>query len=96
MAIGGHGSRHLWFDHESADRVTAEVEASAASLGPEPRPWVFAYPYGAGCPAATAALQRCGFSAAFHARPTASAGPWDLGRVDAEDDDFAAVVAAQP
>jgi peptidoglycan/xylan/chitin deacetylase (PgdA/CDA1 family) len=95
MTIAGHGRRHLWFDHEPEDRVAAEIEASATWLGREPRPWAFAYPYGAGAPAATTALERCGFAAAFHARPTASTGRWDLGRVDAEDEAFAATVAAQ-
>ncbi len=96
MTIGGHGVRHPWFDHEPADRVTAEVEASAGWLAREPRPWAFAYPYGAGSRAATTALERCGFTAAFHARPTASIGRWDLGRIDGEDEDLAAVVAAHP
>ena len=94
MTIGGHGRRHLWLDHEPADRVAAEVASSARWLVAEPQPWAFAYPYGAGSPAARAELERSGFAAAFHARPTASTGRWDLGRFDAEDDAFTAVVAA--
>lgn len=93
MTVGGHGRRHLWLDHEPADLVAGEVEASAAWLAGDPHPWAFAYPYGAGSPAAERALEESRFAAAFHARPTASAGRWDLGRFDAEDGRFAAVVA---
>ncbi|MBA2718357.1 MAG: polysaccharide deacetylase family protein [Chloroflexi bacterium] len=84
MTIGGHGRHHLWLDWEPADRVWAEVADSAAFLADEPKPWSFAYPYGAGHPVAAAALAKAGFSAAFHARTTMATGPFDLGRVDAE------------
>jgi len=93
MTIGGHGRRHLWFDHEPAERVVAEVAASAAFLAAEPRPWTFAYPYGASSPAAIAALAERGFAAAFHAAPRPAIGRFDLGRVDGEDPAFAAIVA---
>jgi peptidoglycan/xylan/chitin deacetylase (PgdA/CDA1 family) len=96
MTMGGHGRRHLWFDHEPDERVTDEIEASAAWLAPEPRPWAFAYPYGAAGPTSSEALERTGFAAAFHARPTlpAPTGRWDLGRVDAEGPELAAALAA--
>jgi peptidoglycan/xylan/chitin deacetylase (PgdA/CDA1 family) len=92
MTIGGHGRRHLWFDWESADRVRAEIADSAAFLASEPGPWAFAYPYGAGHPLATTALEEAGFAAAFHARPQEARGRFDLGRVDAEGDGFAEAV----
>lgn len=85
MTIGGHGRRHLWLDWEPADRVRAEVADSAAFLAGEPKPWSFAYPYGAGHPVAMAALAEAGFSAAFHARTRVATGQFDLGRFDAED-----------
>jgi len=88
MTIGGHGRRHLWFDHAPAEPVAAEIADSAVWLAAEPAPWVFAYPYGASGADAPTLLARAGFGAAFHARPTASTGPWDLGRVDAEDPAF--------
>jgi peptidoglycan/xylan/chitin deacetylase (PgdA/CDA1 family) len=97
MTIGGHGRRHLWFDHEPRDRVVAEIEASASWLSPQPRPWPFAYPYGAGAPVAAEALARLGFAAAFHAaaaRP-APTGRWDLGRVDADGPGLSAALAAR-
>jgi peptidoglycan/xylan/chitin deacetylase (PgdA/CDA1 family) len=92
MTIGGHGRRHLWFDWESADRVRAEIADSAAFLASEPGPWAFAYPYGAGHPLATTALEEAGFAAAFHARPQEARGRFDLGRVDAEGDGLAEAV----
>jgi peptidoglycan/xylan/chitin deacetylase (PgdA/CDA1 family) len=92
MSIGGHGRRHLWLDREPADRVRAEIADSAAFLAPEPRPWAFAYPYGAGHPLATAGLEAAGFAAAFHARPNVAAGRFDLGRVDAEDEGLGAAL----
>jgi peptidoglycan/xylan/chitin deacetylase (PgdA/CDA1 family) len=93
LTIGGHGRRHLWFDHEPAARVVAEVEASAAFLAAEPGPRPFAYPYGASSRAAIAALAEHAFASAFHASPRTARGPFDLGRVDAEDPSFEAVVA---
>ena len=92
LTIGGHGRRHLWFDHEPAARVVDEVAASSAFLGDEPRPWVFAYPYGASSAATTGALADRGFAAAFLASPRAPTGAWDLGRIDAEDPSFEAAV----
>jgi hypothetical protein len=83
MTIGGHGRRHLWFDHASPRRMLAEVAASAAFLAPEPKPWAFAYPYGNGAPDGPTALAAAGFAAAFHASPLPSLGRYDLGRVDA-------------
>ena len=93
LTIGGHGRRHLWFDHEPAARVVGEVEASAAFLAEEPRPWAFAYPYGASSTAATDALAGNGFAAGFHAAPRSASGAFDLGRLDGEDPSFAAIVA---
>jgi peptidoglycan/xylan/chitin deacetylase (PgdA/CDA1 family) len=93
MTIGGHGRRHLWFDHEPTERVASEVAASAAFLAEEPRPWAFAYPYGASSPAATAALRDHGFGAAFHAAPRRATGRFDLGRIDAEESELAAILA---
>lgn len=94
MTIGGHGRRHLWLDWEPADRVGAEIADSAAFLAGEPKPWLFAYPYGAGRPAATAALAAAGFDAAFHARPGAATGRYDLGRIDAEGGGLAVALGA--
>jgi peptidoglycan/xylan/chitin deacetylase (PgdA/CDA1 family) len=85
MAIGGHGRRHVWFDWEPADGIRAEIADSASFLAGDPKPWVFAYPFGAGHPAATTGLEAAGFAAAFHAAPRMATGPFDLGRVDAED-----------
>ena len=85
QVIGGHGERHLWFDHEPAARVAGEIRASARFLVDEPRPWAFAYPYGASDVTAVSELTEAGFAAAFHASPMASAGRFDLGRVDGED-----------
>ena len=90
--IGGHGQRHLWFDHEPAKRVNAEIGASARFLTDEPRPWAFAYPYGASDPTAAGRLAEAGFAAAFHAAPMVSTGRFDLGRVDGEDPRFVAHV----
>ena len=84
MTIGGHGRRHLWLDWEPADRIRAEIADSATFLAADPKPWAFAYPYGAGHPAATSALEAAGFAAAFHASPWLATGRFDLGRVDAE------------
>ena len=92
MTIGGHGRHHLWLDWEPPERVRAEIADSVALLADEPKPWSFAYPYGAGHPVATAALAAAGFAAAFHARPRAATGRFDLGRFDAEDAAFALVV----
>lgn len=89
MTIGGHGRHHLWLDWEPADRVQAEIADSAAFLADEPKPWPFAYPYGAGHPIATAALAEAGFAAAFHARTLVATGRFDLGRVDAEHGELA-------
>jgi peptidoglycan/xylan/chitin deacetylase (PgdA/CDA1 family) len=86
--IGGHGKRHLWFDHEPAGRVRAEIEASAAFLADEPRPWAFAYPYGAASPDAPGRLASAGFMAAFHASPRVADSPFALGRIDADDPGF--------
>ncbi len=92
MTIGGHGRRHLWLDWEPADRVRAEVADSAAFMADEPKPWSFAYPYGAGHSVARAALAEAGFSAAFHARTRVATGQFDLGRFDAEDTGLAAAL----
>lgn len=92
QVIGGHGERHLWFDYEPRPRITGEIRASARDLIDEPRPWAFAYPYGASDVTATTELAAAGFSAAFHASPMASAGRFDLGRVDGEDAAFADLV----
>jgi peptidoglycan/xylan/chitin deacetylase (PgdA/CDA1 family) len=86
MAIGGHGRRHLWLDWEPADRIRSEIADSATFLAADPKPWAFAYPYGAGHPAATAGLAAAQFGAAFHAAPRTATGRFDLGRVDAEDE----------
>jgi peptidoglycan/xylan/chitin deacetylase (PgdA/CDA1 family) len=85
MTIGGHGRRHLWFDWEPADRIRAEIADSATFLAADPKPWAFAYPFGAGHPSATAGLEAAGFAAAFQAAPRTATGPFDLGRIDAED-----------
>ncbi|HET7029456.1 MAG TPA: polysaccharide deacetylase family protein [Candidatus Limnocylindrales bacterium] len=90
--IGGHGRRHLWFDHEPADRVAAEIAASAAFLAPEPGPWAFAYPYGASGGGSAGALERAGFAAAFHASPRLPGDRFGLGRADAEDPAFGDLV----
>lgn len=92
MTIGGHGRRHLWLDWEPRDRVRAEIADSARFLAPEPKPWAFAYPYGAGHPVATNALERADFAAAFHAAPRTASGRFDLGRIDAEDGALAAAL----
>ncbi|HEY8438948.1 MAG TPA: polysaccharide deacetylase family protein [Candidatus Limnocylindrales bacterium] len=92
LTVGGHGRRHLWLDHEPSARVVDEIEASASFLADEPRPWAFAYPYGASSAAATNALSRTGFASAFQASPRAAAGAYDLGRVDAEDPAFESIV----
>jgi peptidoglycan/xylan/chitin deacetylase (PgdA/CDA1 family) len=94
MTIGGHGRRHLWFDWEPMAEVRQELEDSADWLSPEPRPWAFAYPYGAADDRAKSALAASEFDAAFHARPTAATGAYDIGRIDAEGPGFAAIVAA--
>jgi peptidoglycan/xylan/chitin deacetylase (PgdA/CDA1 family) len=96
MTIGGHGRRHVWFDHEPAGRVAAEIAASAAFLADEPRPWVFAYPYGASGAETDARLSEAGVAAAFHASPRTPAGRFDLGRVDGEDAAFPAIVRRMP
>jgi peptidoglycan/xylan/chitin deacetylase (PgdA/CDA1 family) len=97
LTIGGHGRRHLWFDHAGPPAVAAEIAESAAFLAAGPRPWAFAYPYGASSEAALVELARHGFGAAFRATPGTATGAFDLGRVDAEDAAFeAAVVAATP
>jgi peptidoglycan/xylan/chitin deacetylase (PgdA/CDA1 family) len=93
MTIAGHGRRHLWLDHEPRERIVAEVAESASFLANDPRPWAFAYPYGASSPVATAALAEHGFSAAFHASPRTPSGPFDLARIDAEDPAFEAIIA---
>ena len=95
QAIGGHGRRHLWFDHGPTSRVADEIRASAGFLADEPRPWPFAYPYGAADATAPARLAEAGFGAAFHAKPTSSAGRFDLGRIDAEDPRFAEIVSGE-
>ena len=92
QVIGGHGRRHLWFDHESPPRVAGEIRASARFLLDEPRPWAFAYPYGASDPTAGRQLAEAGFAAAFHASPVASTGRFDLGRIDGEDPRFSELV----
>jgi peptidoglycan/xylan/chitin deacetylase (PgdA/CDA1 family) len=94
LTIGGHGLRHLWFDHAPAARVRDEVAATAAFLAREPRPWPFAYPYGASGPGAVRALGEHGFGGAFHASPTAARGAFDLGRVDGEDHGLGSAIAA--
>jgi peptidoglycan/xylan/chitin deacetylase (PgdA/CDA1 family) len=94
MTIGGHGRRHLWLDFEPADRVREEIADSARFLAPEPKPWAFAYPYGAGHPVATTGLEGAGFAAAFHAAPRTAGGRFDLGRIDAEDGALAAALEA--
>jgi peptidoglycan/xylan/chitin deacetylase (PgdA/CDA1 family) len=93
QVIGGHGRRHLWFDHEPVDRVASEIAASAHFLLGGPRPWAFAYPYGAADATAATRLEAEGFAAAFHAAPMASRGRFDLGRIDGEDPRFVAIVA---
>lgn len=92
QAIGGHGERHLWFDHEPAARVAREIRSSARFLVDEHRPWAFAYPYGASDVTAVRELTEAGFAAAFHASPMPATGRFDLGRVDGEDPGFAQVV----
>ena len=92
QTIGGHGRRHLWFDHESPARVAGEVAASVAFLAAEPSPWAFAYPYGASGSQSAARLAETAFGAAFHASPRTPAGRFDLGRVDGEDPAFAAIL----
>lgn len=92
LTVGGHGRRHLWFDHAGARRVGVEIAESAAFLAGTARPWAFAYPYGASSEAAVAALGEHGFGAAFHASPRAPTGAFDLGRVDAEGPGFEAAV----
>ncbi|MFL5673105.1 MAG: hypothetical protein ACJ77C_13545, partial [Chloroflexota bacterium] len=82
------GQRHLWFDHEPPERVAAEIAASVRFLMDEPRPWAFAYPYGASHVTAARQLADAGFAAAFHASPMASSHRFDLGRVDGEDPRF--------
>ena len=84
LTIGGHGRRHVWFDHEPVGRVRDEVAASAAFLADDPQPWPFAYPYGASSPGAPGLLEAAGFAAAFHAAPRAATGTMDLGRIDGE------------
>ncbi|MEA2520083.1 MAG: hypothetical protein QOF49_2163, partial [Chloroflexota bacterium] len=85
MTIGGHGRRHVWFDCTPAETVRSEIAASTAFLAGDPRPWPFAYPYGASGEGSDRALAAAGFGAAFHASPTRPTGLYDLGRVDAED-----------
>ena len=92
QVIGGHGKRHLWFDHQPPQRVADEISASARFLIADPRPWVFAYPYGASDRTAAGRLAQTGFAAAFHAAPMASTGRFDLGRIDGEDARFAELV----
>jgi len=92
QVIGGHGRRHLWFDHASPPRVADEIRASARLLLDESRPWAFAYPYGASDPTAGRQLAEAGFAAAFHASPVASTGRFDLGRIDGEDPRFSELV----
>jgi peptidoglycan/xylan/chitin deacetylase (PgdA/CDA1 family) len=94
MTIGGHGRRHLWFDREPADGIRAEIADSATFLAADPEPWAFAYPFGAGHAAATAGLEAAGFAAAFHAAPRTAIGPFDLGRIDAEDGALATALDA--
>ncbi|HET8786225.1 MAG TPA: polysaccharide deacetylase family protein [Candidatus Limnocylindrales bacterium] len=92
QVIGGHGRRHLWFDHEPAERVAAEIRESAHFLAHEPRPWAFAYPYGAADGTAARQLEVATFGAAFHAAPMVSTGRFDLGRIDGEDPRFLEIV----
>jgi peptidoglycan/xylan/chitin deacetylase (PgdA/CDA1 family) len=94
LTIGGHGRRHLWFDHAPERDVRAEIADSAAFLAGDPRPWPFAYPYGATGPGAGSALAGAGFAAAFHASPRTASGRMDLGRVDGEDAGFEAALVA--
>ena len=84
QVIGGHGRRHLWFDHVAAADVADEIAVSAAFLADDRGPWPFAYPYGASSPGAAALLERSGFGAAFHASPREPFGRSGIGRVDAE------------
>jgi peptidoglycan/xylan/chitin deacetylase (PgdA/CDA1 family) len=92
LTIGGHGRRHLWFDHASPDAVAEEIRASATFLAGGAIPWPFAYPYGAAGDAAADELAQHGFAAAFHAAPRQPGGAYHLGRVDAEDPDFEAML----
>jgi peptidoglycan/xylan/chitin deacetylase (PgdA/CDA1 family) len=94
LTIGGHGRRHLWFDHTAASRVRDEIDASAAFLADEPRPWAFAYPYGAASPNAVDELAGQDFGGAFHAARRVATGRFDLGRVDGEDLAFGSTIGA--
>ena len=67
LTIGGHGRRHVWFDHEISGSCRGRGRGERTFLASEPAPWAFAYPYGASSPAALDALPSNGFSAAFHA-----------------------------
>jgi peptidoglycan/xylan/chitin deacetylase (PgdA/CDA1 family) len=92
LTIGGHGRRHLWFDHASPDAVADEIRASATFLAAGRSPWPFAYPYGPASDAAPDELARHGFAAAFHATPGQPSGAYHLGRVDAEAPGFEAAL----
>ncbi len=92
LTVGGHGRRHPWFDHADPARVGQEIAASAALVAGSPPPWPFAYPYGAPSDVAIDELAAHGFAAAFHAAPRSPTGPFDLGRIDAEEAGFEAAV----
>ncbi|HUQ79077.1 MAG TPA: polysaccharide deacetylase family protein [Patescibacteria group bacterium] len=96
LTIGGHGRRHVWFDHESAAVVQQEIADSAAFLAGDPGPWPFAYPYGASGPGAGAALAEAGFAAAFHASPQLATGMMGLGRIDGEAAGFEDLLQVRP
>lgn len=92
MTIGGHGRRHLWFDWAPRDAVESEIADAARWLAPEPKPWAFAYPYGAAGPDGPSLLAEAGFTAAFRASPATRIAAYDLGRLDAEEPDFERLV----
>lgn len=84
MYLGGHGSEHLWLDHEDQPSVRAELAASTALLTRvQPGPWAFAYPYGGVNESVAEEVKRAGFRAAY-TTVWASHGPFRLGRVDGE------------
>ena len=92
FAIGGHGRDHLWLDCEPRARARAEVHAAARLVrGLDDGPSAFAYPYGGTTRGAARLLSANGFMAAFVAGPSAPRGRYDLGRLDAETLDLAAI-----
>lgn len=82
--IGGHGDTHIWLDAATPQQRAEEIRRTAdflGSLGAQPRPWCFSYPYGRPDPLSIPALKAAGCIWAVSTEPRIA----DL----AQDDRFA-------